>query len=296
MFFKGTNEYATEVEQCFCPEGYTGFSCESCAHGYYREKTSNKCVKCYCDNCDPIEGCLGCPTGFYRDNPSTEARPVCKPCDCNEREVKCGKDTNNNTYCLCKSGFSGLHCENSIAFTQSSSHLTIKITPSILTSDAAGSEAVFNCSYDSGEKLKLSFTKVYRDKVEGPFSGTAYPVITTKNGYQGLMSVSTLLEEELTEVECYVHNLRGKEVGRVVATIQTIGWFMYISYTEATMGCITKIKKNEMFYYFYVFNLQAHNPSKLPTVILTTLMSRKQKARISFVRLLVLPGQLLLGI
>ncbi|KAK6622121.1 hypothetical protein RUM44_001928 [Polyplax serrata] len=220
---KGTNEYATEVEQCFCPEGYTGFSCESCAHGYYREKTSNKCVKCYCDNCDPIEGCLGCPTGFYRDNPSTEARPVCKPCDCNEREVKCGKDTNNNTYCLCKSGFSGLHCENSIAFTQSSSHLTIKITPSILTSDAAGSEAVFNCSYDSGEKLKLSFTKVYRDKVEGPFSGTAYPVITTKNGYQGLMSVSTLLEEELTEVECYVHNLRGKEVGRVVATIQTIG-------------------------------------------------------------------------
>lgn len=55
---------ATWVEQCSCPEGYAGLSCELCAPGYRREPLGNspysRCVKCFChnhaDTCDPDTG------------------------------------------------------------------------------------------------------------------------------------------------------------------------------------------------------------------------------------------------
>ena len=55
------------VEDCRCPEGYTGLSCERCAQGYLRVSDGRggigRCVRCNCNghasSCDPDSGrCL----------------------------------------------------------------------------------------------------------------------------------------------------------------------------------------------------------------------------------------------
>uniref|UniRef100_A0A8C3DG64 Laminin subunit alpha-1 n=1 Tax=Corvus moneduloides TaxID=1196302 RepID=A0A8C3DG64_CORMO len=78
------------VEQCRCPAGYTGLSCQSCAPGYYRGKHTElsvrephtviaPCVPCQCNNhsetCDPDTGkCLNC-----RDNTVGDYCSACAP-------------------------------------------------------------------------------------------------------------------------------------------------------------------------------------------------------------------------
>uniref|UniRef100_A0A8B9DLH3 Laminin subunit alpha-1 n=1 Tax=Anser cygnoides TaxID=8845 RepID=A0A8B9DLH3_ANSCY len=78
------------IEQCRCPAGYTGFSCQSCAPGYYREKPTElgvreshtmiePCLPCQCNNhsetCDPETGkCLNC-----RDNTVGDYCSACAP-------------------------------------------------------------------------------------------------------------------------------------------------------------------------------------------------------------------------
>lgn len=55
----------TLVEECTCPPGYTGFSCESCEFGYIRmlENNSTKCIPCPCNghsnSCDLHSGSCG---------------------------------------------------------------------------------------------------------------------------------------------------------------------------------------------------------------------------------------------
>lgn len=55
------------VEDCRCPEGYTGLSCQRCADGYLRVSDGRggvgRCVRCNCNghatSCDPESGrCL----------------------------------------------------------------------------------------------------------------------------------------------------------------------------------------------------------------------------------------------
>uniref|UniRef100_A0A672TFA1 Laminin subunit alpha-1 n=1 Tax=Strigops habroptila TaxID=2489341 RepID=A0A672TFA1_STRHB len=78
------------VEQCRCPDGYAGLSCQSCAPGYYRGKHTElgvkelhtliaRCVPCQChnhsDTCDPETGkCLNC-----RDNTVGDYCSACAP-------------------------------------------------------------------------------------------------------------------------------------------------------------------------------------------------------------------------
>ncbi|XP_019328886.1 PREDICTED: laminin subunit alpha-1 [Aptenodytes forsteri] len=78
------------VEQCRCPAGYAGLSCQSCAPGYYRGKHTElgvkephtliaPCVPCQCNNhsetCDPETGkCLNC-----RDNTVGDYCSTCAP-------------------------------------------------------------------------------------------------------------------------------------------------------------------------------------------------------------------------
>lgn len=56
-------ERAFEVEQCHCPSGYMGLSCEDCAFGYTRSDEGiylELCVPCECNGysneCDPETG------------------------------------------------------------------------------------------------------------------------------------------------------------------------------------------------------------------------------------------------
>ncbi|GAB0100124.1 laminin subunit alpha-1 [Sergentomyia squamirostris] len=88
------------VEECSCPPGYTGSSCESCDFGYMRimEENSIKCLPCNCnghaETCDPDtrqcsqclhntvgEQCGECALGFY-GNPLAGKRDDCKRCAC----------------------------------------------------------------------------------------------------------------------------------------------------------------------------------------------------------------------
>lgn len=60
----GSNERALEVEQCACPQGHIGLSCEGCAPGYTKnQNVLGLCERCNCnghsDECDPQAGvCL----------------------------------------------------------------------------------------------------------------------------------------------------------------------------------------------------------------------------------------------
>lgn len=51
---------ASLVEQCRCPVGYSGLSCESCAHGYMRQQTGAWLGRCV-PEADP------CRPGTYGD-------------------------------------------------------------------------------------------------------------------------------------------------------------------------------------------------------------------------------------
>ena len=110
---------ALEVEQCVCPPGYVGLSCEECAPGYIRDMSTpgyGRCTRCNCNShsetCDPNTGfcvvstlqnsfyqtiyemyvqycrhntigenCEKCAQGFYGD--ATRGTPDdCKSCPC----------------------------------------------------------------------------------------------------------------------------------------------------------------------------------------------------------------------
>ncbi|XP_046613235.1 basement membrane-specific heparan sulfate proteoglycan core protein isoform X7 [Neodiprion virginianus] len=78
-----TNRRATQVEVCRCPLGYTGSSCETCAHGYYRNEY------------DRSRSILG----------------SCNLCPCNGNEQSCELDGYDNVKCHCSPQFSGPYCE-----------------------------------------------------------------------------------------------------------------------------------------------------------------------------------------
>jgi laminin gamma 1 len=103
------------VEECTCPAGYTGASCEKCAPGFTRETPyggpSTKCVPCTCNShstsCDPESGkcdcihqttgqnCELCIDGYYGD--ALVGTPNdCKKCPC-PNDGKCDEFENPNT-------------------------------------------------------------------------------------------------------------------------------------------------------------------------------------------------------
>ena len=66
--YESGQRQATAVEECSCPLGYLGLSCQSCAPGYTRSGSGlylGTCVPCDCNGksttCDPDTGlCLSC--------------------------------------------------------------------------------------------------------------------------------------------------------------------------------------------------------------------------------------------
>ncbi|KAH9488089.1 Laminin subunit alpha-2 [Bulinus truncatus] len=129
------------VEQCRCPVGFSGSSCESCAPGYRRVNDiliGGMCRKCDCNNhtttCHSVSGqCIGCRhntmgqrcdrclPGFYGD-PRYGTPDDCRPCACplvngnNFFAEKCeARPTllDRLAYeCLnCRLGYTGSRCE-----------------------------------------------------------------------------------------------------------------------------------------------------------------------------------------
>uniref|UniRef100_A0A915PNI4 Basement membrane-specific heparan sulfate proteoglycan core protein n=1 Tax=Setaria digitata TaxID=48799 RepID=A0A915PNI4_9BILA len=118
-------EVAYEVEQCQCPPGYIGTSCEDCAPGYSRTGGGlylGLCERCEChghaSQCDKhnTEGdqCERCKPGFTGD-PRRGTPHDCQPvatrpaCICNNHSPR-GCDSFGRCL-LCEHNTEGYHCE-----------------------------------------------------------------------------------------------------------------------------------------------------------------------------------------
>ncbi|CAL8325836.1 unnamed protein product [Merluccius merluccius] len=128
---------ALEVEQCSCPPGYQGLSCQDCAAGYTRTGGGlylGHCELCECnghsDSCHPETGictnclhntqgelCEQCAAGFFGD-PTAGTPEDCQPCACphtdpdNQFSPTCESLGNGGYQCTaCQPGYTGQYCE-----------------------------------------------------------------------------------------------------------------------------------------------------------------------------------------
>ncbi|CAM4577609.1 unnamed protein product [Lepidochelys kempii] len=130
-------EQAVEVEECTCPPGYRGPSCQDCDVGYARTTSGlylGTCERCDCSghsaecdaetgdcqNCqDNTEGtrCERCQSGYYGD--ARRGTPAdCQPCPCHrpyatsQATKTCFLDTDGQPTCnACTTGYVGRQCQ-----------------------------------------------------------------------------------------------------------------------------------------------------------------------------------------
>ncbi|XP_061235502.1 basement membrane-specific heparan sulfate proteoglycan core protein isoform X3 [Neopsephotus bourkii] len=128
---------AGDVEECRCPVGYTGLSCQRCANRFERVTKGpylGTCSGCGChghsSTCDPVFGhclncqhntegpqCEKCKPGFFGDATKGTAT-ACHPCPCPYTEParrfseSCFLDTDGQATCdACAPGYAGRRCE-----------------------------------------------------------------------------------------------------------------------------------------------------------------------------------------
>ncbi|XP_071807655.1 laminin subunit alpha-2-like isoform X1 [Asterias amurensis] len=134
-----SGEQAIGVEQCDCPTGYTGLSCERCDAGYFRLAEGEflgRCRPCVCfghsDTCDDRTGqcedcqhnttgqqCNLCEDGFYGDGTAGTSTD-CTQCACPSLDA----DNNFSSTCVldsvdgrhtctdCQQGYVGRYCQS----------------------------------------------------------------------------------------------------------------------------------------------------------------------------------------
>ncbi|XP_031463807.1 basement membrane-specific heparan sulfate proteoglycan core protein isoform X6 [Phasianus colchicus] len=130
-------EPAVDVEECRCPVGYTGLSCQRCAANFERVPQGpylGTCSGCSChghsSTCDQVYGhclncqhntegpqCEKCKPGFFGDATQGTAT-ACRPCPCPYTEPtrrfseSCFLDTDGQATCdACAPGYAGRRCE-----------------------------------------------------------------------------------------------------------------------------------------------------------------------------------------
>ncbi|KAL4717631.1 hypothetical protein ACJJTC_000780, partial [Scirpophaga incertulas] len=101
---------ASLVEECVCPIGYEGLSCQKCASGYVREKSGMWLGHCVRDRPQ-------CPPGSYGD---PNIGYACRPCSCplpgnNNFATTCSLRSDGRVKCDCMIGYEGLNCERCVS-------------------------------------------------------------------------------------------------------------------------------------------------------------------------------------
>lgn len=129
---RGSNQIAYEVEDCRCPLGHQGLSCEDCSPGYFKGDQGlylGLCEKCQCnshsEDCDPKTGvCLNCQDNTYGDNCEI-CRPGyygnatsggCHPSDGHSKCTDCSQEGTEtcdrvSKVCNCKPNVEGVRCD-----------------------------------------------------------------------------------------------------------------------------------------------------------------------------------------
>jgi hypothetical protein len=127
-----TSFRAYGVEECQCPRGYKGSSCEDCDRGFYR------------DIYDRSIGDLG----------------KCKVCDCNGNEISCSLDKSRRLLCQCKDGYEGSKCESRVASEpEPEVPILVTVTEPKIQIVQIGETVTLTCQARSvSQKLPLSVT------------------------------------------------------------------------------------------------------------------------------------------
>uniref|UniRef100_H3D4F7 Heparan sulfate proteoglycan 2 n=1 Tax=Tetraodon nigroviridis TaxID=99883 RepID=H3D4F7_TETNG len=189
---------ALEVEQCACPQGYRGPSCQECDAGYTRASSGlylGTCERCNChghaSSCDPESGsclqclhntagprCERCQPGYY-GNPVTGGAQACQPCPCpgtassNQFSSTCYQDTDGQPTCdSCPPGYAGRRCErcgpgysgNPLLGQRCSQDTVVPLTGDCYPCDQRGSEG---CNNGGACRCKMN--------VEGPTCTSCKP-------------------------------------------------------------------------------------------------------------------------
>lgn len=101
-----TQSQAVYVEECRCPQGYVGLSCQDCAPNYRREQ-----VGPWLGRCLPVQPCRANEYG----DPANGIQ--CLPCPCplntptNQFSTSCYLASDGQVNCNCRPGYQGRRCQ-----------------------------------------------------------------------------------------------------------------------------------------------------------------------------------------
>ncbi|XP_030623498.1 laminin subunit alpha-1 [Chanos chanos] len=218
-----------DVEQCECPWGYSGTSCEYCTSGFYRVGGilfGGNCLPCECNDhakeCDSDGVCLGCShnttgpqcdqclPGYYGD-PTEGTAEDCQRCACpltaasNNFSPTCSLGPKGFTCDQCQLGYTGTKCERCAnGYYGDPTALGQRCTPCQCNGNVDPSEPG-HCDHRSGECLRcLGHTSGrHCERCEDGYYGDA---VTAKNcqacGCHGNGSQSSVCNMITGQCEC----------------------------------------------------------------------------------------------
>eukprot|EP00794_Sanderia_malayensis_P015275 gene15275-16851_t len=235
---------AQRVEQCSCPEGYSGLSCETCRRGYTRSRVPGKeanCIRCQCNRhtleCHQETGvcknckhntvglyCEKCQPGYY-GNAEIGTTEDCRKCACplsiasNQFSSTCHISRSGALKCdACHRGYTGNQCgECAIGYSgnpriaggkcASVTKITQK-TPSVRITPRRRVDPIgFRATFRCGIKGAAPYFVTWSRRDARPLPRGRYRVLTRKG--TRVLVISSLVIEDEGDYVCTARNRYG---------------------------------------------------------------------------------------